>query len=99
MWLDAVRLGAEACAHARRDAFAACGRIYAAQELSIRFADLRAAGVHRPRTKPFGVDPLTHRRELWSGPRDAAPLFRIAQERVFSAAVLGAARTDLSALA
>ena len=64
-----------------------------------RFADLRAAGVHRPRTKPFGVDPLTHRRELWSGPRDAAPLFRIAQERVFSAAILGAARTDFSALA
>ena len=70
-----------------------------------RFTDLRAAGVHRPdlatpsqRRKPFGPDPLTHRRELWSGRRDAAPLFRIAQERVFSAAVLGAARTDLSAL-
>ena len=70
-----------------------------------RYTDLRAAGVHRPhletpsqRTKPFGPEPLTHRRELWSGRRDAAPLFRIAQERVFSAAVLGAARTDLSAL-
>ena len=35
VWLDAVRLGAEACAHARRDACAACGRVYAAQELSI----------------------------------------------------------------
>ena len=71
-----------------------------------RFTDLRAAGVHRPdlatpsqRRKPFGPDPLTKRRELWSGRRDAAPLFRIAQERVFSAAFLGAARTDLSALA
>ena len=71
-----------------------------------RFTDLRAAGVHRPdlatpsqRRKPFGPDPLTHRRELWSGRRDAAPLFRIAQERVFSAAILGAARTDFSALA
>ena len=39
-----------------------------------RFADLRAAGVHRPhletpsqRTRPFGLDHLTTRRELWSG--------------------------------
>ena len=71
-----------------------------------RFTDLRAAGVHRPdlatpsqRRKLFGPDPLTHRRELWSRRRDAATPGRIAQERVFSAAFLGAARTDLSALA
>ena len=70
-----------------------------------RYTDLRAAGVHRPhletpsqRRKPFGPDPLTHRRELWSRRRDAATPGRIAQERVFSAAFLGAARTDLSAL-